>query len=445
MDEYDFSKLDRKPSNLREQFNKGLTYFLVIAAAIALYFLLLRASSIFAFLKRIFELLSPVWFGFAFAYLLNPITKRCENKFVEVFKGRAKNEKRLYKAARFLGIFVALVVAVALIVLLVNMLIPQLYATIRRLIIVLPRELNELVDRVNNIEAGSPLGQLAKTLVERANDMFQQWLKGDLWGGVNELMSTVTSGLVDVVSTLFHIVIGIIIAVYILGSKERFTAMSKKVLYATFSKERANFILHLSRKSNKIFSGFLVGKIIDSAIIGVICFIVMSILRMSDEYTLLVSVIVGVTNIIPVFGPYIGAIPSALILLLENPLHGLYFIIFIVILQQLDGNIIGPKILGDSTGLSAFWVVFSILLFGGLFGFIGMLLGVPTFAVIYYIIKMVINERLRRKSISTESAKYVEMTAIGEDGSFIYDKNADEKDNPFSRHDKTENDNRKED
>ena len=149
------------------------------------------------------------------------------------------------------------------------------------------------------------------------------------------------------------------------------------------------------RKSNSIFGGFIIGKIIDSAIIGVLCFIGVSLLNM--PYALLVSVFVGVTNVIPYFGPFIGAIPSAILIMIVDPMKGLYFIIFILLLQQLDGNIIGPTILGDSTGLSAFWVLFSILLFGGLFGVVGMIIGVPTFAVFYYVVKLFITQKLEEK------------------------------------------------
>ena len=184
--------------------------------------------------------------------------------------------------------------------------------------------------------------------------------------------------------------------------------------------EHANMLLHITKKSNEIFSGFLIGKIIDSAIIGVLCFICLSALKM--PYTLLVSVIVGVTNVIPFFGPYIGAIPSAVLILLEEPKMGIYFIIFIIVLQQIDGNIIGPKILGNSTGLSAFWVVFAILVGGGLFGIPGMILGVPTFAVIYYIVAMIINQRLEAKNLPQSSEYYDEFSYVETNGQYMHSK-----------------------
>lgn len=195
--------------------------------------------------------------------------------------------------------------------------------------------------------------------------------------------------------------------------------------YHCSTPSHANVVRIFTQKANDIFGGFLIGKIIDSAIIGVLCFIGLSFLNM--PYTMLVSVIVGVTNVIPFFGPYIGAIPSTLLILLANPIKGIYFLIFILLLQQLDGNFIGPKILGNSTGLSSFWVIFSILLGGGLFGFLGMLLGVPTFAVIYYIIELIIDGRLHRKNLPESSDYYDEYSFVDDTGKYVISRETMEK------------------
>ena len=225
--------------------------------------------------------------------------------------------------------------------------------------------------------------------------MLTNWLRTDLMTQVNSLMSNLTVGIFNVISEVFNMLIGVIVSVYILYSKEIFARQCKKAVYALFRADRANMVLHITTKSNEIFGGFVIGKILDSAIIGLLCFIGLTILNM--PYTMLVSVIVGVTNVIPFFGPYIGAIPSTILIALEDPMKGVYFLIFILVLQQFDGNILGPKILGNSTGLSAFWVVTSILLGGGLFGFVGMVMGVPTFAVIYYIVDMILDNKLKKK------------------------------------------------
>ena len=207
-------------------------------------------------------------------------------------------------------------------------------------------------------------------------------------------------------SGVFNLVIGIIISIYMFMGKERFLAQMRKVMYAFFSEEHARFLLDLARESNAIFSGFITGKIIDSAIIGVLCFIGMSLLDM--PYVMLVSVIVGVTNVIPYFGPFIGAIPSFVIVLTEDPIQALVFLVFIFLLQQFDGNILGPKILGDTTGLSAFWVVFAILIFAKLLGFAGMFIGVPVFAVIYSVVKKFVALRLEARGLSSETASYAD-------------------------------------
>ena len=261
------------------------------------------------------------------------------------------------------------------------------------------------------------LNAVLKTIVNEGTDMFQKWLRTDLLNIVNEWMSTLTVGVINVFSELFDLLIGVIVSIYVLFSKETFMRQSKKAVYAFLSPHNANLILHFTQKSNEIFGGFIIGKLIDSVIIGVLCFVGLSLLKM--PYTLLVSVIVGATNVIPFFGPYIGAIPSAILILLEDPVKGIYFIIFILILQQIDGNLIGPKILGNSTGLTAFWVVFAILLGGGLFGFVGMLLGVPTFAVIYYIIQMLVNNRLEKKELPIESDCYDEYSYVDDSGVYV--------------------------
>ena len=283
----------------------------------------------------------------------------------------------------------------------------------------LPGQLNAVMDSFDHIQKEqSPVGAIVENILNHASENIQNWIQTDLLRQMNVLMTNITTGAINVLSEVFNFLVGCIVSVYMLFGKETFAAQIKKMLYAGMQVERANKKLHITRKSNEIFGGFIIGKIIDSAIIGVLCFIGITILDM--PYILLVSVIVGVTNVIPFFGPYIGAIPSTILIALADPLKGLYFLIFIIALQQLDGNVIGPKILGNSTGLSAFWVVFSILLGGGLFGFIGMIIGVPTFAVIYYIVKMVVEEKLKKKKLPPDTEHYGDVEYLEEDGEFTY-------------------------
>ena len=235
------------------------------------------------------------------------------------------------------------------------------------------------------------------------------------------MMETLGNSIFGTLKFLYNLIIGYIIAIYILVDKEKFKAQSKKLLYTLFDYDRINIILENTRYTDKVFGGFFAGKLLDSLIIGIICFICMIIMGM--PYSLIVSVIVGVTNIIPYFGPFIGAIPSAFLIFLVDPGKCLMFIVFIFVLQQIDGNIIGPNIFGSKTGLSSFWVLFSLLIFGGLFGMVGMLLGVPLFSILYSFINGVLKRRLKEKKLPEDSKDYEKLLYIDEKtGKLIYEK-----------------------
>lgn len=413
----DFGK--HGPSKLRQQLEKGMTAFVVILLCMLCFFALLRMDDISAVVGMIFNILRPIIYGLAIAYLLNPIVKTVETFLRPRVAKYLSDKKKAQGICRSIGIFVALVVMLAIIGALINMLIPELYKSVRNMILTVPGQINVAVKTLTEIMSqDSTLGQVFTTMLTEATRFLQNWVGTDLLSQVNDFMSQLTEGVFNVVNELMNAVIGIIVSVYVLYSKEKFSMQSKKIIYALFKPNHANMILHLTIKSNSIFGGFIIGKIIDSAIIGVLCFIGLSVLKM--PYTLLVSVIVGVTNVIPFFGPYIGAIPSAILIMLSDPKMGIYFILFILVLQQLDGNVIGPKILGDSTGLSAFWVMFSILLGGGLFGFVGMILGVPTFAVIYYVTNMLINHNLEKRKLPIETDCYDELSYVDSDGTYVH-------------------------
>lgn len=416
-------KLGKKKgaSKLRQHFNRGITAFLVIAAAIAFYFVLLRFPDLSDLIKQIIGVLMPVIFGFVIAFLLNPLVKTIENFLTPYLKSYVKKEGRSEKIARAVGIFLSEILLILLVVLLCNMLIPELYNSIKNLVYTLPRQLNNWVNHIDDMVKGdSTLSVVFKEVLSQGTDMFQNWLKNSLMSQANSLMSNVTDGVTAIVTTVTSLLIGMIVSVYLLFSREVFVRQIKKCVYALLPARQANLVLHFSTKTNEIFGGFVIGKIIDSAIIGLLCFIGLTILKM--PYVALVSVIVGVTNVIPFFGPYIGAIPSAILIFLAEPIQGLYFLIFILVLQQFDGNVLGPKILGNSTGLSAFWVIVAILLGGGLFGFVGMVLGVPTFAVIYYMVGMFMEEKLEKKNLPVDSAFYDEMSYVDDEGNYVHSK-----------------------
>ena len=246
--------------------------------------------------------------------------------------------------------------------------------------------------------------------LDNFNTNLGNWIETTLLPRVGSVVTSVTSGVYGVAKSIYNLIIGIIVSIYLLSDKEGFVAAVKRLTYAVFSVETADRLRSGLNFVDRTFMGFLNGKLLDSLIIGIICYIVCSILQM--PYTLLVSVIVGVTNIIPFFGPLIGAVPSALIILMVDPTKCLIFIIFVIILQQIDGNIIGPRILGNSTGITGFWVMFSIILGGGLFGFWGLLLGVPVFVVIYSLVTNLVVKKLRRNDLPWELEDYKELEYI---------------------------------
>lgn len=411
--------LNKKPSKLREHLGRGMTAFLVIVAGVLFFFALLRLDAIMAGLKKIYEILTPVISGLVIAFLLNPLMNRIEKLLVLGLSKISRKEKVITKIARVVAITISLLVLLAIVVALFSLLIPELYNSIRDLVLTLPSYISSGIEHVNEmVQADTKAGRFMKDALLQSGDALENWLKSiDVLEQTNVLMTSLTTGVISVVGTIMDLLIGVIVATYVLFSKEKFMRQGRKMVYALAKPKYANQILHIGKKANSIFGGFLIGKIIDSAIIGVLCFIGLSILRM--PYSLLVSVIVGVTNVIPFFGPFIGAIPSAILILLVDPIKGVYFIIFVLVLQQLDGNVIGPKILGDSTGLSAFWVIVAILVGGGLFGVMGMIIGVPTFALLYYIVKMSINQKLKQKHLPTETDCYTQQNFVNEDGEFI--------------------------
>ena len=424
---------DKKPTlgqkssfNIREHFKQGFTIFIVIAAAIVCYFAFLRFSDICDAIKSILGLLRPFVYGLVIAYLLNPIMMFVEKYTVPFLKKHFKREKFVAKAARTIGVFSSLIFMIAIISALLNMVVPELAKSIYELVMNLPIQITDFVKRIEMIQVeNTTINQILKEAVIRGTEMLENWVQTDLLKQTNLLVTGLTTSVINVVNVLFDVVLGIFVSVYALYGKEEFLAQGRKIIYAVMSPKRANLTLHICRKTNTIFGGFIIGKIIDSAIIGVLCFIGVSVLKM--PYALLVSVFVGVTNIIPYFGPFIGAIPCAILILIVDPLKGLYFIIFIFLLQQLDGNLIGPTILGDSTGLSAFWVLFSILVFGGLFGVVGMIVGVPTFAVFYYVMNLFLRHKLEKKNLPIDTELYMKNSYVDDEGVFVLEETSEEK------------------
>ena len=388
----------------------GVTALAVLLLLVAAVFVVMRWSLVAALGAKIAHILAPVIYGAVFAYLLNPVYNRVQAAVMKLTKDIIPDEKGRKRLGGFLGTLASLCLLVAVVVGLISMLIPQLISSIRGVMETLPSSINNLEIWLEKVLADNPdLEQQVMQHYGAAADYLQNWLTNVVVPNIYRIIGSVSSG---VVLAVFDILIGLIVMVYLLNMKEKLLAQAKMIIYGVFPLKIANKVIEEGRYVHQVFGGFIIGKLLDSLIIGLICFVLLGFANM--PYVLLVSVIVGVTNVIPFFGPFIGAIPSAFLILLSDPMKCLYFLIFVLLLQQFDGNILGPKILGDSTGLSSFWVLFSILLFGGLMGFVGMIIGVPTFAVIYRLVTEFTTWRLGKKALSGNLNEYDRLNYIDE-------------------------------
>jgi len=420
-----------KPKFTRKYLFYSLTIMLGLCGAIAFYYLVFQSHDLLDNIKKILMIFMPIIDGFVVAYLLSPVLNFIENKLLKKGLNKAgiiidTTKKR--KNLRFVSVFLTMGIAFLVIYLFALMVVPQLFESIKNLAYSIPNSIDKVSVWISDLLKDNPyLEDSAEQWFNNLSNETENLLTNSLLPQMNSMLThmntfikALSSQVAKVITIVWNLIIGIIISFYMLSSKEHFAAQSKKLMYALFKEKTANAIVEETRFIHKTFGGFITGKILDSFIIGCICFIVCSI--MGTPYTTLVSVIVGVTNIIPFFGPYLGAVPSIIIILLVDPKQCLYFIIFIIILQQVDGNIIGPKILGDSTGLSGFWVIFAITLFGGLFGILGMFIGVPVFAVLYSGIKRFCNRQLRRKKLPQSTDAYTHLALVRDGKLMLGDK-----------------------
>lgn len=387
-------------------FQWGLTAFCVIVSSAVVVFLLQWLPGIWTMFQKLLGILSPFIYGFVMAYLLMPVFNGLYKRIQPPLSRRLKNGTRIAKG---LCSILTLLIGIAVVGILLWMVLPQLVVSVFSLLESMDTYLNEISGWVAALLKDNPV--IERNFLQLYGEFSQQiinWVQNIALPQLVELMT----GVVTTVSVLFDIFIGIIIALYILNSKDTFCAQAKKMTYSMFSIERANRIMGRVAYVHRVFGGFITGKLIDSLIIGVLCFIGLRMLigfglmTMDQSFALLISVIIGVTNIIPFFGPFIGAIPSTILIMVISPIQAVYFVLFILALQQFDGNILGPKILGNSTGLSSFWVMFAILLFGGVFGFVGMAVGVPLFAVLYSAVTEVVCSLLKKKGLSVDTNDY---------------------------------------
>ncbi len=398
----------------------GITAFLVIVACMLAFAIVFRFDVVGNILGTVAKVLSPVFYGVVIAFLIDPVVRFIERIMARIFKKKRKelqsNPGKLKKAqrrGRAISIVIALIFVFALLTGLLMLVIPQIIDSLSMMIDNFSGYYRNFTKWINQfLSNDSTVGDLVKNVLGDGFEKVNEFIQKNIMPQAQKYLGDITSGLFGFIWTLKDILMGFIIAIYFMFHKEKFVAHLKMALYAMFKKERVNKMISVGQDTNKYFGGFIIGKIIDSAIIGVLCFIVMTIFQF--DYSLLISVIVGVTNIIPFFGPFIGAIPSALFLLIVDPMQCLYFIIWVIILQQLDGNIIGPMILGNRTGVSGFWVITSIVVFGGFFGIIGIIIAVPATAVLLVLIKRRISNNLKRRKMACDTEVYLHEGTIYE-------------------------------
>ena len=380
----------------------GLTIFTALAASILLYFILDRLPSIGKIISFVLEAVKPLIYGAVIAYVLYPVCIFFERLFGKIFK-KAKNRKIANKITRGLSIFLSLIFGIGIIVIVLYMVIPQLYESISKIVASAPAYIEKIYVFVDNWFSDND--ELRKSVLD-AIDKYTSDITSLLtdWSGqIGNVVKSIGDGVLSVFIVTKNIFIGVIVAIYLLADRHQFKEAVKRFINLIFKNNVAVAVKNEIKFANDIILNFISGRILDSAIVGILCYILMVILQL--PFPLLIAVLIGVTNIIPFFGPFIGAIPAGFLILIEDPIKCIVFVVMIIILQQVDGNIIGPKIVGGSIGLSSFWVLFAILLFSGIFGLTGMIIGVPLFAIIYDIIKKSVEYFEEKKKLKESENK----------------------------------------
>ena len=403
----------------KNQMTWALVAFLTASMVIGIVFLLIHINTIGSIAGNVIRGLSSIWYGIIIAYLFTPFLNLTEKKLLVPMYSKAgisveyDPASKGWKRMRMLSVMITITVIIGLIVLFFSVVGPNVVYSVRTI----ASNFNRYLDNISSFfqrhfNHTEILDMLRKLYEERFSSLMTDYVQPTISG----IMQQISKSLVSLVRNIFNFIIGIIVSVYLMFSKEKMTGMFKKMTYGLFNEETANNIIAECRFVHHTFIGFINGKIVDSVIIGILCFIGTRII--GTPFPILVSFIVGVTNVIPFFGPYIGAILGGSLVFMIVPIQGLYFMVFVILLQQFDGNILGPKILGNSTGLSSFWVLFAIMFFGSLFGAFGWVIGVPTFAVIFDLVRRSINTRLIRKGYPAEEKAFVN-AAYSENGQLL--------------------------
>lgn len=365
-----------------------LSLFGAAALSIIFFFIIYRYEGFGDGINKIIGILNPMIYGAAIAYLLKPLCNFYNRKLDILFKGKHKG------LANGIAVMGSIITGLLIVYLMLIIIIPQVINSITSIFESLPGKLDQAAAWLEKtLEEDTVIAGYIRQIYDYAQDKIMS-IAENLYPNLKMILEGLGTQLWNSVLFFKNLLIGIVVAVYLLASRKRFTRQGKMLLYSIVKTKWADMVMTELRYADEMFVGFINGKLLDSLIIGVICYICSLILKFPNA--MLISAIIGVTNIIPFFGPFIGAVPAALLIFIESPIKALWFILFIIVLQQVDGNIIGPKILGNTTGLSSFWVLFSILVFGGLWGFVGMVIGVPLFAVIYDVCRKLVLYGLKK-------------------------------------------------
>lgn len=390
----------------------GLTAFCVIGASLLLYFFFLRFDNFILLLKKILDILSPLIYGIVIAFILTQIFNYVDKKLTN-YLIKKLDEDTAKKYSKIVSIAISIFVLFLVLFLILYILIPKLMICILGIIESWSFYVENIEVWIRSLLKESPaLEKIVLDAVSDSSSSILSWISNAVLPQMESIMSSVTTGLNDMYTFITDFIIGLVFSIYILANKSKFIADLKKCTYTLLGIKKGNSFLNSSRYCYKIFNGFVKGKIITSLIIGTACYIGMNLLTIPHAF--LISIIVAVTNIIPFFGPFIGWIPSVILILMINPIKAIYFSILILVLQQIEGNIIEPKIVGNTTGISGFWVLFSIVVFGGIFGFVGMIFGVPIFAIIYNFLSHKIDKYLYDKDMPINEEDYIDLKYIDE-------------------------------
>jgi predicted PurR-regulated permease PerM len=388
-------------------FKTGFTIFISGSLLMIFYRIITHFSGFSSGMKTVYGILSPLVYGIFIAFLLSPVYNGVVKHTYKLAKRTTKTKKNALRWGRVLATIVSAIVLIAVIAGLVALLVPQIVESTRGIIASFPGKADDAAKFFDNLTSDMKDREMAERIhkgVKAATEWIVTWAENSFFPGVGSFLERLTNKVVVTIRNLIYLLLGMVVCFYILNSKEKLIAQLKSWIYSVCSEEKAEGVFEFGRYSSRMFERFILGKIITSLIIGVLCLISMYILKL--PYPALISTIVTVTNIIPYFGPFIGAIPSAIIIFLQDPIKALIFIIMIFILQQIEGNFIEPAIVGNTTGLASFWVMFAVIVGGGLFGFPGMVLGVPIFGIIYHYVGKLIKKRLKNKGLPVDLIEY---------------------------------------